>query len=101
MDQQGCFEGPHELREGKVSQPTRRLRSEWIRVESLLMQARVSVSPNPSGSLPLVLVHGIGVASRFMVPIAEVLAPYHRIFAPDLPGFGESAKPAHVLNVVE
>jgi 2-hydroxy-6-oxonona-2,4-dienedioate hydrolase len=101
MDQQGCFEGPHELREGKVSQPTRRLRSEWIRVGSLLMQARVSVSLNPSGSLPLVLVHGIGVASRFMVPIAEVLAPYHRVYAPDLPGFGESAKPAHALNLAE
>jgi 2-hydroxy-6-oxonona-2,4-dienedioate hydrolase len=65
------------------------------------MHARVSVDPAPSQSLPLVLVHGIGVASRFMVPIAELLAPYHRVYAPDLPGFGKSEKPSHALNLVE
>jgi len=65
------------------------------------MHARVSVDPDPSGALPLVLVHGIGVASQFMVPAAEVLAPYHRIYAPDLPAFGKSSKPAHVLSVAE
>ena len=65
------------------------------------MHARVSVDLAPARSLPIVLVHGIGVASRFMVPAAEVLAPYHRVYAPDLPGFGESDKPAHILNVVE
>jgi 2-hydroxy-6-oxonona-2,4-dienedioate hydrolase len=63
------------------------------------VHARVSV--DPAGPLPIVLVHGIGVASRFMVPIAEVLAPYHRVYAPDLPGFGESSKPARALNLVE
>jgi 2-hydroxy-6-oxonona-2,4-dienedioate hydrolase len=65
------------------------------------MHARVSVDLAPTRSLPIVLVHGIGVASRFMVPTAEVLAPYHRVYAPDLPGFGKSSKPAHVLNVAE
>ncbi len=65
------------------------------------MHARVSVDPTPSGSFPLVLVHGIGVASRFMVPVAELLTPYHRVYAPDLPGFGKSEKPAHILNVAE
>jgi len=65
------------------------------------VHARISVDSSPTGSLPVVLVHGIGVASRFMVPIAEVLAPYHRIYAPDLPGFGESGKPAHALNLIE
>jgi 2-hydroxy-6-oxonona-2,4-dienedioate hydrolase len=67
----------------------------------LLMHARVSVDPTPSSSLPLVLVHGIGVASRFMVPVAELLAPYHRIYAPDLPGFGKSEKPNRILSLVE
>jgi len=65
------------------------------------MHARVSVDLAPARSLPIVLVHGIGVASRFMVPAAEVLAPYHRIYAPDLPGFGKSSKPSHILNVAE
>ncbi len=65
------------------------------------MHARVSVDPAAAGSLPVVLVHGIGVASRFTVPIAEVLAPYHRVYAPDLPGFGKSGKPDRALNLVE
>src|SRR5215211_1650901 len=101
MRQPGCFDGPCELREEKVSRPTGQLHSRWVRVEGLPIHARVSVDPAPSDSLPVVLVHGIGVASRFMVPIAELLAPYHRVYAPDLPGFGKSEKPTHALSVVE
>jgi 2-hydroxy-6-oxonona-2,4-dienedioate hydrolase len=67
----------------------------------LPMHACICVDLAPARSLPIVLVHGIGVASRFMVPAAEALAPYHRVYAPDLPGFGKSSKPAHVLNVAE
>jgi len=90
------------VQERKVSRPTGQLRSRWVRVEGLPIHARVSVDLAPSGSLlPVVLVHGIGVASHFMVPIAELLAPYHSVYAPDLPGFGESGKPAHALNLVE
>jgi pimeloyl-ACP methyl ester carboxylesterase len=36
-----------------------------------------------------------------MVPVAELLAPYHRVYAPDLPGFGKSEKPVHALSLVE
>jgi 2-hydroxy-6-oxonona-2,4-dienedioate hydrolase len=67
----------------------------------LSIHACVSVDLAPARSLPIILVHGIGVASRFMVPAAEVLSPYHRVYAPDLPGFGESVKPAHALNILE
>ena len=49
----------------------------------------------------MVLVHGIGVSSRYMVPLARQLAPYYRVFAPDLPGWGRSENPPHVPNVVE
>jgi 2-hydroxy-6-oxonona-2,4-dienedioate hydrolase len=102
MYQQSRFDGPCEVQERKVSRPTGQLRSRWVRVEGLPIHARVSVDPTPSGSLlPVVLVHGIGVASRFMVPIAELLAPYHSVYAPDLPGFGESEKPTHALSLVE
>ncbi len=78
-----------------------RLESEWVTVDGLPVHARVSVDPAPVGSLPVVLVHGIGVASRFMVPIAERLAPHHPAYAPDLPGFGTSGKPIHTLNLIE
>ncbi len=67
-----------------MSQPRRQLRSRWTRVEGLPVHARVSADSAP-GSPPVVLVHGIGVASRFMVPIAELLAPHHPVYAPDLP----------------
>jgi 2-hydroxy-6-oxonona-2,4-dienedioate hydrolase len=101
VDQPDRFDWPYELRREGIIRSTGRLSSEWIRAEGLLMHARVSVDPTPSSSLPLVLVHGIGVASRFMVPVAELLAPYHRVYAPDLPGFGKSEKPAHALSLVE
>jgi pimeloyl-ACP methyl ester carboxylesterase len=34
-----------------------------------------------------------------MLPVAERLAWDHRVYLPDLPGFGDSAKPEQVLNV--
>ena len=33
------------------------------------------------------LVHGLGVSSRFFVPLANALAPYGRVLLFDLPGF--------------
>jgi 2-hydroxy-6-oxonona-2,4-dienedioate hydrolase len=36
-----------------------------------------------------------------MVPTAEQLAPFGRVYAPDLPGYGKSYKPAKVLTLSE
>jgi pimeloyl-ACP methyl ester carboxylesterase len=47
----------------------------------------------------VVLVHGQVVSSRYMEPLAEVLAERARVFVPDLPGFGLSAKPAVTLGM--
>jgi pimeloyl-ACP methyl ester carboxylesterase len=47
----------------------------------------------------VVLVHGIGVSSRYMTPIAIELAATCKVYAPDLPGFGLSAKPSRILDV--
>jgi pimeloyl-ACP methyl ester carboxylesterase len=44
-------------------------------------------------SLPLILVAGLGVSSRYWVPLGRRLAGEFRILAPDLPGFGRSPKP--------
>jgi pimeloyl-ACP methyl ester carboxylesterase len=41
----------------------------------------------------VVLVHGMGVSSRYMAPLALQLASSFRVLVPDLPGFGRSAKP--------
>ncbi len=34
-----------------------------------------------------------------MLPTAVRLAPYFQVYAPDLPGFGKSRTPAHVLDI--
>jgi pimeloyl-ACP methyl ester carboxylesterase len=70
-------------------------------VEGLKIFARVSVDPVPHDRLPVVLVHGLGMSSRYMIPLAEHLAPHVRVYAPDLTGFGQSGKPSRVLTVRE
>ncbi|WP_424931881.1 alpha/beta fold hydrolase [Amaricoccus macauensis] len=49
----------------------------------------------------VVLVHGLGMSSRYMIPLARHLASNFWVCAPDLPGFGLSSKPRHVLTVRE
>ena len=49
----------------------------------------------------VVLVHGMVVSSRYMAPLAEHLAPRANVYAPDLPGYGQSYKPWPVLSVPE
>ena len=63
------------------------------------MHARVSVG-GAAGGPPVVLVHGLVVSGRYMVPLLEELARSHVVYAPDLPGFGRSEGPAHALDVV-
>jgi pimeloyl-ACP methyl ester carboxylesterase len=70
-------------------------------VGNLPVYARVAEEPAATGFPPVVLVHGLVVSSRYMVPTAELLAPYYHVYAPDLPGFGRSGKPAHVLTLSE
>ena len=62
------------------------------------MHARASVDVSHAGRA-VVLVHGLVVSGRYMVPTAERLARDYRVFAPDLPGFGRSQNPPRVLDV--
>jgi 2-hydroxy-6-oxonona-2,4-dienedioate hydrolase len=78
-----------------------RLESKWTSVNGLSIYARVSVDPVPVEDSAIVMVHGLVVSSRYMVPTAIRLAPYYHVYAPDLPGFGKSDKPSHVLNITE
>lgn len=68
-------------------------------MDGIRMHARVSVNSVPAGQIPVVLVHGLGMSSRYMVPLARRLAADVPIYAPDLPGFGLSDKPRRVLTV--
>src|SRR5439155_16845492 len=42
---------------------------------------------------PVVLLHGLGATNASFLPTVWDLARDHRVIAPDLPGFGETAKP--------
>jgi pimeloyl-ACP methyl ester carboxylesterase len=42
----------------------------------------------------VVLVHGLIVSSRYMIPVAQQLARDYRVYAPDLPGSGKSDNPS-------
>jgi pimeloyl-ACP methyl ester carboxylesterase len=78
------------------------LKGEWTRVGPYRMFARVSARPaEHPGRLPVVLVHGLVISSRYMEPLAKVLGRHFTVLAPDLPGFGESTKPRRALTVPE
>lgn len=47
----------------------------------------------------VILVHGLVVSSRYMVPVLSHLAASYRVYAPDLPGFGRSEKPSRALDI--
>jgi 2-hydroxy-6-oxonona-2,4-dienedioate hydrolase len=72
----------------------------WTKVSGLRMYARVwERADGTTSGPPIVLVHGIAVSSRYMVPTGERLSPTHRVYAPDLPGFGRSEKPPAALTI--
>ena len=70
------------------------------RVASIEIYARAMRGPEARGPV-IVLIHGLGVSSRYMVPIAGRLFPSFDVYAPDLPGFGRSGKPDHVFEITE
>jgi 2-hydroxy-6-oxonona-2,4-dienedioate hydrolase len=47
----------------------------------------------------VILVHGFVVASTYMVPTAEQLFPFCRVYVPDLPGYGKSYKPKDIFTL--
>ena len=70
----------------------------WTEVPSLgiSVHARTwSGGPQARGSSPVVLVHGLGLSSRYMIPLGQRLAMLgYDALAPDLPGFGRTPRPA-------
>ena len=74
------------------------LRPLWTTVGGLRMFARVSAVPRGDD---IVLLHGLAVSSRYMVPLALELAKHHTVWAPDLPGFGKSQRTPRALGPQE
>lgn len=48
--------------------------------------------PDAPAGLPLVLVHGFTADKDTFVQVARYLTPQYRVYAPDLPGFGDAAR---------
>jgi 2-hydroxy-6-oxonona-2,4-dienedioate hydrolase len=76
-----------------------RLRRLWTETAAGRMHARVG-GEGISGT-PVVLVHGMVISGRYMVPTAEELAPLCPVYAIDLPGYGDSVKPLTILALSE
>lgn len=77
------------------------LKSSYSRVNGLPIHARISVTAHTQSNPAIVMVHGLAVSSRYMVPTAELLAEHYRVYIPDLPGYGKSGKPHRVLSISE
>jgi pimeloyl-ACP methyl ester carboxylesterase len=74
--------------------------SRWTMVDGIRLHDRASRTVVPD-ACPLVLVHGLAVSHRYLMPLAARLAPRYPVRAVDLPGFGLSDEPGWVLNLRE
>ncbi|GAC1316017.1 MAG: alpha/beta hydrolase [Chloroflexota bacterium] len=70
-------------------------------MRGLRIHARVAELPDAAAQPTVILVHGLLVSSRYMLPTARGLAPRWRVHVPDLPGYGKSAKLRRALDAVQ
>lgn len=74
----------------------------WTLVNGSRVYVRTAAPDCPAEGAPtFVLVHGLLISSRYMVPMVTRLGLHYRVYAPDLPGFGKSANPPQVLTIAE
>jgi len=71
-----------------------RLVSTWVPVHGLRLHVLTSAQARTPDAPTVVLVHGVAVSSRYLVPLAEQLTGRARVYVPDLPGYGRSERPA-------
>ena len=69
--------------------------SSWTAVGGLRLHVR---SRSAAGGRPWVLLHGLAVSHRYLMPTAAALTD-GPVYVPDLPGFGLSGKPREVYDV--
>jgi len=79
---------------------SRGFQSRWRTVRGSAIHDRCSLA-RLNGTTPLVLLHGLAVSHRYLMPLAARLADHHPVHVVDLPGFGLSGDPGRVLDVTE
>lgn len=77
------------------------MKSNWVQVSDCSLRYRVPRKQSSADRPAVVMVHGLVVSSRYMVPTAVQLAPHCRVYLPELPGFGKSEKPDHYQDLDE
>lgn len=85
---------------GRVRRGQQGLRNLWVKAAGYQIHAR-SLPPRTLGGESIVLVHGLGVSSRYLMPTAWRLSDRYRTYVPDLPGTGRSQRPQRALSMEE
>jgi pimeloyl-ACP methyl ester carboxylesterase len=70
--------------------------SRYTEIDGRMLHVRQRGTGRPA--TPLVMLHGLAVSHRYLMPTARRLGP-RPVYLPDLPGFGLSDKPEAVLDV--
>jgi pimeloyl-ACP methyl ester carboxylesterase len=73
-------------------------RSTFVSGDLTMLVRRWEAAP-AGGSGTFVLVHGIGMSSRYFERLADELSSYGSVFAVDLPGFGSAPNPDRQLSI--
>jgi pimeloyl-ACP methyl ester carboxylesterase len=83
-------------------QPARlgRVQTRRLHAPSGPLWARASAAGTPDG-LGVVLVHGVIVSSRYLMPLADELAARFPVLVPDLPGYGLNVPPPSPPSLAE
>ena len=73
---------------------------EWehVRVSLPMGEIYTRIGGRPTGP-PVVLMHGFVLAGDYMMPVAEKMASFSRIYVPDLPGYGLSDRPRQRIDL--
>lgn len=86
------------MREGEAVPTTLPPTSRFVDGDLTMLVRRWDAAPG-AGTTPFVLVHGIGVSSRYFRRLAVELTRFGTVYAVDLPGFGGSPRPPGQLTV--
>jgi len=84
---------------GRYRTSVKLLRRTFVTVGPWRVHARVSAKRPKHEAPKVILVHGLGVSGRYLIPTAQELAPDYPVYIPDLPGFGRSSRPREVLDI--
>jgi pimeloyl-ACP methyl ester carboxylesterase len=79
-------------------EPIAPLEGQFVEVDGLRVYHRVCERAGPEAPA-VVHVHGFGISGSYLEPTAVLLADRARHYIPDLPGTGNSAKPADTADV--